>query len=81
MAWVDPLRIGSSMLDILVAAQLLWGRSAARSAVVQLALVCGYTVVIGIALPKLWLDPLGPLLKNLPVILAIAVYGVVGNKR
>lgn len=81
MSWADPLRIGSSMLDILVAAQLLWERSAARSAVVQLALVCGYTVVIGIALPKLWLDPLGPLLKNLPVILAIAVYGVVGNKR
>lgn len=81
MAWADPMRIGSSVLDIIVAAELLLGRSAVRAALVQLAIVCGYTVVIGIALPQLWLDPLGPLLKNLPVMLAIAVYGVIGNKR
>ncbi|GGC17108.1 oxidoreductase [Novosphingobium endophyticum] len=81
MAWADPLRIGSSVLDILVAAELLFGRSVARAALVQLVIVCGYTVAIGVALPQLWLDPLGPLLKNLPVMLAIAVYGVIGNKR
>lgn len=81
MDWADPLRVGSSVLDILVAAELLLGRSAARVALVQLAIVCGYTVVIGVTLPRLWLDPLGPLLKNLPVMLAIAVYGVIGNKR
>jgi len=81
MAWAAPMRIGSSVLEILVAAELLFGRSAARAALVQLTIVCGYTVVIGVALPQLWLDPLGPLLKNLPVMLAIAVYGVIGNKR
>jgi uncharacterized protein YbjT (DUF2867 family) len=81
MAWADPLRIGSSVLDILVAAELLFGRSAARSALIQLAVVFGYTAVIGVTLPQLWLDPLGPLLKNLPVMLAIAIYGVIGNKR
>lgn len=53
----------------------------ARAAVVQLAVVAGYTVVIGTALPALWLDPLGPLLKNLPIMVAIAIYGVIGNKR
>ena len=81
IAWADPLRIGSSVLDILVAAELLFGRSAGRAAMVQLAIVCGYTVVIGMALPQIWFDPLGPLLKNLPVMMAIAVYGVIGNKR
>lgn len=81
MAWADPLRIGSSALDVLVSAELLFGRSAARAALVQLAVVCGYTVVISVALPQVWLDPLGPLLKNLPVMLAIAVYGVIGNER
>lgn len=81
MGWADPLRIGSSVLDTLVAAELLFGRSAARAALVQLAIVCGYTVVISVALPQLWLDPLGPLLKNLPVMVAIAIYGVIGNKR
>lgn len=77
----DPLRIAGSVLDIVIAGFLLFDRSAARPALVQLAVVLGYTLVIGFALPQLWLDPLGPLLKNLPVMLAIATYGVIGDKR
>ena len=80
-SWSVPLQLGSSVLDIAIAAQLLLDRSAARAAVVQLAVVACYTVVIGTALPALWLDPLGPLLKNLPIMVAIAIYGVIGNKR
>ena len=45
------------------------------------AVVAGYTLVIGIALPQLWLDPLGPLIKNIPILLLIAVHGVIGNNR
>lgn len=80
-SWAAPLRYGSSLLDIAIAAQLLLDRSAARAALVQLATVLAYTVVIGSTLPQLWLDPLGPLLKNLPIMAAIAVYGVIGDKR
>lgn len=80
-SWGIPLQRGSSFLDLAIALQLLLDRSAARAAVVQLAVVAGYTVVIGIALPLLWLDPLGPLLKNLPIMVAIAVYGAIGDKR
>lgn len=80
-SWSVPLQLGSSLLDIAIAMQLLLDRSAARAAVVQLAVVASYTVVIGTALPALWLDPLGPLLKNLPIMVAIAIYGVIGNKR
>lgn len=80
-SWSGSLQLGSSLLDIAIAVQLLLDRSAARAAVVQLAVVAGYTVVIGTALPALWLDPLGPLLKNLPIMVAIAIYGAIGNKR
>lgn len=80
-AWADPLRIGSSLLDIAIAAHLLFGRSAIASARAQLVVAFGYTAVIGITLPQLWLDPLGPLLKNLPIIVAIAIYGVIGDRR
>lgn len=79
--WIDPLRIGGSLLDLFIAAQLLLERSAARSAVTQLIVVLGYTIVIGTCLPALWVDPLGPLLKNLPIMAAIAIYGVIGDKR
>ena len=77
----DPLRIASSVLDIIIAGLVVFDRSVSRTAVVQLVVVIGYTLVIGFALPQLWLDPLGPLLKNLPVMLAIVVYGVIGDKR
>jgi uncharacterized protein YbjT (DUF2867 family) len=79
--WAEPLRIGSSLADVAVAALLILDRRGRWSTGVQFALVLGYTVIIGAALPQLWLDPLGPLLKNLPILLLIAVHGVIGAKR
>lgn len=34
----------------------------------QIALVLGYTVIISIWLPRFWLHPFGPVLKNLPIL-------------
>jgi uncharacterized protein YbjT (DUF2867 family) len=79
--WSDPLRIGGSILDLGIATLLLADRTARRSTPVQLVVVLGYTVVIGSALPGLLLEPLGPLLKNLPILLLIAVHGAIGDKR
>ena len=79
--WAGSLRIGGSLLDLVVAAIVLLDRRACWSTIVQLSAVLGYTIVIGSALPKLWLDPFGPLLKNLPILLLIGVHSVIGNKR
>lgn len=79
--WADPLRVFGSVLDIAVAALVLLDRNARVSTAVQLLVVMGYTLVIGYALPMLWLDPFGPLLKNFPILLLIAVHGAIGNKR
>lgn len=79
--WADPLRVGGSLLDLGVAFLVLSDKHLRWSTVVQISVVLGYTVVIGIAQPALWLDPLGPLLKNLPIVALIAVHGVIGNKR
>lgn len=77
----DPLRIGGSLIDLGIAALLILDRRARWSTLAQLAVVTGYTLVIGFALPHLWLDPLGPLLKNIPVLAAILVYGAIGDRR
>lgn len=77
----DPLRVGSAILDIMIACLLFLDSKARWSTAVQLAVVVGYTVTIGLALPQLWFDPLGPLLKNIPILLLIAVHGAIGNKR
>jgi len=79
--WAVALQIGSSVLDIGVAGTVLFDRRARWSTLLQLMVVAGYTLVIGLALPRLWLDPLGPLVKNLPILLLIAVHGVVGDQR
>jgi uncharacterized protein YbjT (DUF2867 family) len=34
----------------------------------QITVVLGYTAIISVAMPQLWLEPFGPILKNLPVV-------------
>ena len=77
----DPLRIGSGVLDVMIAALVLMDGTARRSTLAQLIVVLGYSLVIGVALPSLWLDPLGPLLKNIPILALILVHGAIGDKR
>lgn len=76
----DPLRIGSSLLDLAVALTVLRARPRTAAAV-QLVVIAAYTLVIGTALPGLWLDPLGPLLKNLPILALVLVHGAIGDRR
>lgn len=80
-SWDDPLRLSGSVIDLGVALLVFLDRDARWSTAVQTAVVAGYTLIIGIALPQLWLDPLGPLIKNIPILLLIAVHGATGNSR
>jgi len=57
---------GGSALDLMIG-MLLWlkpGRRSYQATLIALALL---TLTASILLPALWLDPLGPLLKNLPI--------------
>jgi uncharacterized protein YbjT (DUF2867 family) len=47
----------------------------------QLLLVAGYSLALTVAVPALWADPFGPLLKNLPILAAIAVLAVLERER
>ncbi|MBQ4855933.1 NAD(P)H-binding protein [Rhodanobacter sp. B2A1Ga4] len=47
----------------------------------MLAMLLGYTLGIGIAWPAHWLDPFGGLLKNLPLIAALALLLVTEERR
>ncbi|WP_374631266.1 SDR family oxidoreductase [Ferrovibrio sp.] len=69
-----PLLYAFCVLDIGLALALLrrWGDAFARAAM-QAAVVLGYSLVLSIAQPDLWLEPLGPLLKNLPILVLILV--------
>ncbi len=74
-----PLQLGTALLDLGIAALVMRGARIATMA--QLAVVLGYTLALTFALPALWTDPLGPLLKNLPILLLILVHGAIGDRR
>ncbi len=50
-------------------------------AALQCALVGAYTLGLGLALPGLWADPFGPLLKNLPILAAILALAAIETDR
>lgn len=76
-----PLRVGASLLDFAMIPLLLVDRRARWSTAAQFTLVMAYTLVLGTILPGLWVDPLGPLLKNLPILALILVHGAIGDRR
>jgi uncharacterized protein YbjT (DUF2867 family) len=79
--WSLPVTWSTSLIDLAIAAVVLTDGRGNRATIVQLVVIALYTIALTIALPQLWLDPLGPLLKNLPVIAAVLCYGAVSNPR
>lgn len=68
-------------LDLLLALWLATGWRAQAAVAWILLLVAGYTLVFGMLVPELWLDPLGGLAKNLVLLPALAVLWVLSDRR
>jgi hypothetical protein len=72
---------GGAMLDLILGVMLLVGAYARTVVAAMFALVAVYTLVFGVALPGLWLDPLGGLAKNLVLLPALAALWVLSGRR
>lgn len=72
---------GSSGWDILLGVLLLTPLRTGVLASLQVLTVFAYTAVLSFSLPLLWLDPFGPLLKNVPVIVLIGVWAALRSRR
>jgi uncharacterized protein YbjT (DUF2867 family) len=79
LAWIAGY--AGSSADAVLGAMLLANWRAQLAGNLLLALVLVYTVVLGFALPGLWLDPWGALAKNLTILPAIAVWRVLAERR
>lgn len=64
--WIDTLIWGGAGLDFLLGFALWW---APRKSVygIAMASMCLMTLIATLLIPSLWLHPLGPLLKNIPI--------------
>lgn len=66
-AWlVQSLIVSGAVADLLVGI-VLWRWPGRTSYVAALALMAAMTLAATVLQPSLWLHPLGPLLKNLPI--------------
>ena len=63
---VQSLIIGGAVADLLVGIAL-WRWPSRTSYISALALMATMTLAATVLQPSLWLQPLGPLLKNLPI--------------
>lgn len=64
---------GAAGLDLLLGLMTLFNPLGRRLWQLQALLILVYTAILSLALPQFWLHPFAPLLKNLPVLAALAV--------
>jgi uncharacterized protein YbjT (DUF2867 family) len=69
------------LLDLALGLAVASGRARRLLGIFQLALVASYTLGLTFLMPALWLDPFGPLLKNLPILAAIGVWSALQDDK
>jgi uncharacterized protein YbjT (DUF2867 family) len=65
--------IAAAVLDVLLGVATLALRRRRALWVLQIAVMITYTSILSFAMPELWLHPFGPVLKNLPMLAAVAL--------
>lgn len=68
---VVPLVLALCALDIAIGLAILVRWRARLLGAIQLIVVAAYTIALSLLAARLWANPLGPLLKNLPILAAI----------
>ena len=79
-ALIAMARVGG-LADLAIAFALLRNWRPGVMTWIQLGLILSYTVAFMILAPLLWLLPLGGLLKNLPLLVLVAIWGILEHER
>ncbi|WP_133127401.1 SDR family oxidoreductase [Legionella nagasakiensis] len=78
---VSSLRVISCLWDIFLAAGIMAARQKQFFGIMQLLTIGVYTMISTVGLSSLWLNPLGPLLKNIPILMAVLIWMVMVDER
>ena len=79
-ALIAMARIGG-LADLAIALALLRNWRPGLMTWIQLGLILSYTAAFTILAPLLWVLPLGGLLKNLPLLVLVAIWGILEHER
>ncbi len=80
-SFIPTVRYGLCVLDFALGAAVAIGRSWRALGLLQICVVAIYTIGLTWVMPNLWADGYGPLLKNLPILAAIAVWTALQDDR
>ncbi|QPF91997.1 SDR family oxidoreductase [Bradyrhizobium commune] len=72
-ALVDPVTVGTSLMDMSIGVLIAFRRTAAIGLVAGIAVSLGYMFGAAILTPYLWIEPLGALVKTGPAIVLMLV--------
>jgi uncharacterized protein YbjT (DUF2867 family) len=89
LASQTPLGFGAALVllglgcvaDVAIALLVLRRWKPGALAATQVALIAAYSAVATLLWPSLWLEPLGPLFKNVPIIAAALALGAIEEDR
>lgn len=75
------LLYGASGINFVIGITLLCNYKIKLNYTIQILIICIYTLIISIKLPYLWLEPFGPVAKNIPLLaLILFLYNMERNK-
>ncbi|WFU24937.1 SDR family oxidoreductase [Bradyrhizobium sp. CB1717] len=78
---VDPITIGTSLMDMSIGLLIAFRRTAAIGLVAGIAASLGYMLGAAILTPDLWIEPLGALVKTGPAIVLMLVALLILDNR
>lgn len=81
LAWQPLCLYGASLLDAFLGLGTLFSTWLRPLCLFQIALIVGYSLLIGWKLPELWFDPFGSLAKNIPLLVATGVLWILASSR
>lgn len=79
--WALAALWGGVAADVLLGGLVLIDRHVRLAGVGMIAVTAAYLAVLSLTIPELWLDPLGPLVKTLPIIPATLVMMALEDDR
>lgn len=79
--WQPLLLYGASALDGILGLSMAFWYQLKRICLLQVSLILIYTAIISILVPHLWLEPFGPITKNIPLIIATLVFLALESDR
>jgi hypothetical protein len=69
--------IGGAFVDVALGIWVFSGRFSKWANLSQIGLILFYTLFLSMTLPQLWLNPFGPLTKNIPILALIVTLMII----